>query len=389
MPKFFQPFYDAADQIGESLAPYYRERYKELEERGRNLHPLIGKLQEVRDKHKILEAHLRGKDDADSNKIRADSKALIARAEKLMSPSTPEELSDLTRMEGSGRPVDFIEPYYGKHFARELRQAVRANEERKVLDSDSYERLFDVVPMQRKSSPYYYYYKQGVGEQDRVLGRVPGGASVVATDKEGLETGKFNAAVKDAAARGDKARVVELMKSAGGSGQIPDEDWRDLVTQSREMLLSNAYRDFIQGESNTPRDALEHEYSHHFLRPTASIKGFVSRLKHKSRQPMHMLSGAEFTQALARTNREFFKHTEDTTGRGRRMSSEDLEHLIRGSEKDIDFLSPEGQRSIRGIRNYMKSSSPEAGEQLIKGAQWMLPTLVEAPKRFFPEQQMA
>ena len=37
MPKFFQPFYDAADQIGESLAPYYRERYKELEDEIDNL----------------------------------------------------------------------------------------------------------------------------------------------------------------------------------------------------------------------------------------------------------------------------------------------------------------------------------------------------------------
>jgi hypothetical protein len=71
------------------------------------------------------------------------------------------------------------------------------------------------------------------------------------------------------------------------------------------------------------------------------------------------------------------------------MGSKDLDQLIEGGDEGIKFLSPEGQRSIRAFRQYRKAAGTTKGDQLLKGAKRILPTLVDTPKRYFPEQQMA
>ena len=89
-----------------------------------------------------------------------------------------------------------------------------------------------------------------------------------------------------------------------------------------------------------------------------------------------MRSG-EMTLGLAKTNREFFKHQKDTTGKGRRMKSTDLQNLIDGDEKSMEFLSPEGQRSIRTLRQLKKVGTDKEYNYYLRGAKTILPTLVK------------
>ena len=270
----------------------------------------------------------------------------------------------------------------------------------RVLQSKAYERLFDVVPMTRGPGTVgKYIQRRGDGKIYYGYSRRPGGTNITGYS---LDNNKS---------------VLEQLKEGKTAIQNPEKHADDLIKQypytfgsksnaTRKEVLdavkedADAYRvsdrvnsfgldesmpgNEAQSPSEHAADTMEHEYRHHYARPNQKTKEMIEGLRPQNQKPpspaMHFFDygGGEFTQALGRLTAEFFQHTKKTTGKGRRIHErpEDLNRLIKGGEKEIEFLSPEGRRAVRALRNHIKSH-PDKEADLMKEVRRVLPALVK------------
>ena len=447
-----------------------KAKYTALERRGRNLTqgapwvPLTERMfptgrQTPEQQRAFVESKLRGRTDELANRRREQFKKL---AEKY-APNTPEELSNLDREAGSGRPVDFVRKWYGPtsnnptdDFPAELRKAAEYNEikpqtyeylqlnpdrtisfgipkkksifdvsykhQRKrdaeearkpitrVLQSDAYERLFDVVPMTRGPGTRGLYIEGGVfknKEGKNVVSmsgpRVPGATRITGLNKRRtlgeLENLKEDKSILPKFKNDPEKYVDDIIKESpyafgsksGMTRKEVLEYFNERADRIKEYNRKNSWGldESMPGvESVSPSEkaagTMEHEYRHHYAQPNRRTVKSIRALKPQNQKPpspgMHFFDygGAEFTQALGKLTAEFFQHTKKTTGKGRRIHErpEDLDRLIKGGEKEIEFLSPQGRRAVRALRNHIKSH-PDKEADLMKEVRRVLPALVK------------
>ena len=288
--------------------------------------------------------------------------------------------------------------------AREARKPIN-----RVLQSTAYERLFDVVPMTRGrggehsvglyTQQNYFKDKDGKTVLSLVGPRTPGGTYIT-----GYSLGNNKELLRDykkgkTAIRNPEKYADELMErypyTFGSKSKATRKEILDAVKEDADKYrVYNRVNSLgldesmpgveAQSPSEKSADTMEHEYRHHYARPNQKTKEMIRGLRPEKQKPpspaMHFFGsgGGEFTQALGRLTAEFFQHTKKTTGKGRRIHErpEDLNRLIKGGEKEIEFLSPEGRRAVRALRNHIKSH-PDKEADLMKEVRRVLPALVK------------
>lgn len=450
-----------------------RAKYTALERRGQNLAqgvPIVsfkdrmfptGRLTPEQ-RRVFVESKLRGRTDELAERRREQFRKL---AEKY-APNTPEELSNPNRTAGLGRPVDFVRKWYGPtsnnptdDFPAELRKAAEYNEIKprtyeylgldaggnvgfsipkkkslfdvsyknkrkrdaeearkpitRVLQSDAYERLFDVVPMTRGPGTrglYKQNYRDGNYYYD--TSRRPGGTNITGYSTMpdpylSVPDSNINNRLdffKEAKyylqkLKNDPEKAVDEYikenpyrfgpKSGMTRKQVLEHLKKDSSYKQVNDINSLGFEESMPGrEAQSPSEAeadtMEHEYRHHYAWPNQKTKEMIEGLRPQNQKPpsppKHFFDygGDEFTQGLGRLTAEFFQHTKKTTGKGRRIHErpEDLNRLIKGGEKEIEFLSPEGRRAVRALRNHIKSH-PDKEADLMKEVRRVLPALVK------------
>ena len=291
-----------------------------------------------------------------------------------------------------------------KRDAREARKPIN-----RVLTETAYERLFDVVPMTRGrggehsvgqyTQQNYFKNKDGKNVVSLVGPRTPGGTYItgysLGSNKETLREHKKG----KTAIRNPEKYADELMErypyTFGSKSGATRKEILDAVKEDADKyrvygrVNSYGFGESMPGmEAQSPSEhaagTMEHEYRHHYARPNQKTKEMIRGLTPQNQKPpspaMHFFAsgGGEFTQALGRLTAEFFQHTKKTTGKGRRIHErpEDLNRLIKGGEKEIEFLSPEGRRAVRALRNHIKSH-PDKEADLMKEVRRVLPALVK------------
>jgi len=452
-----------------------KAKYTALERRGQNLArgvptvTLVDRMfptgrQTPEQQRAFVESKLRGRTDELANRRREQFKKL---AEKY-APNTPEELSNPNRTAGLGRPVDFVKKWYGPtsnnptdDFPAELRKATEYNEIKprtyenlqlnpdgttsfgipkkksifdvsykhkrkrdaeearkpitRVLQSDAYERLFDVVPMTRGPGTVGLY-SQFLRDKDKDIyygySRRPGGTSI--TCHGTMPDPYLRVPDSNINNRLDffKEAKYYLQKLKNDPEKAVDEYIKERPYRfgpksgmTRKQVLEHLKKDShykkvnytnslgfeesmpgreAQSPSESEADTMEHEYRHHYAHPNSKTISSIRALKPQNQKPpsppKHFFDygGDELTQGLGKLTAEFFQHTKKTTGKGRRIHErpEDLNRLIKGGEKEIEFLSPEGRRAVRALRDHIKAH-PDKKADLMKEVRRVLPALVK------------
>lgn len=254
---------------------------------------------------------------------------------------TPQEVADTKNMSGAARPVDFIEPYYGDKFAKEVQKAKQYNDKTKVIEDDSYARMYDKVAFERDpDTPKGSYYS-------------PKNQTVGLKNKRAIEI----------LAKNDKT-MAEVLTSKDKD----DEEYQQLI---KNNLMENSFEKADYGEK-TPLEAsaAEHEYTHHATRPYMIAESITDPDDKQSIMDkayraeilgnlggVHTAGSTELTQAAARFQRELFK----TTGRRIENPKEFMELI--GSDDTLEKLTPEARRYAVFARNLLnKKEFPDDAE---------------------------
>ena len=282
-----------------------------------------------------------------------------------------------------------------KRDAEEARKPIN-----RVLTETAYERLFDTVPMTRGPGTLGKYI-QHRGDEKFYYGysRRPEGTNITGfsldNNKEILRQYKEGkTAIQNPEKYADEL-IEQYPYTFGSKSNATRKEILDAVKEDADKYrVSGRVNSFgfdesmpgveAQSPSEYAADTMEHEYRHHYARPNQKTKEMIEGLRPQNQKPsspaMHFFGygGGEFTQALGRLTAEFFQHTKKTTGKGRRIHErpEDLNRLIKGGEKEIEFLSPEGRRAVRALRNHIKSH-PDKEADLMKEVRRVLPALVK------------
>ncbi len=273
---------------------------------------------------------------------RAFEEKLASTAINAVSPlqrRTVSEVKDPTVMGGSARPADFIAPYYGDKFGREVAKAMLYNARRPLpfLQPDSYSRLYDTIQFERDRRvprPALYYpreHKVQLGNQE--------------------------------AERIDSYNAENLAKAY--SNKSTSSIMRDLAhdTARRNSLVTP--QELVALSEISPA---EHEFTHHATAPDKGITNYLSfestlsdiRRTEGSKyggiqdyNSYHTADPAELTQGAARFQRELFAKT------GRRIEKpEDFEDIVY-SDSNMEFMTPEARRYLVFARRLAKDPTPE------------------------------
>jgi len=270
---------------------------------------------------------------------RAFEEKLASTATNAVSPlqrRTVSEVKDPSVMGGSARPADFIAPYYGDKFGREVAKAMLYNARRPnpFLEPDSYSRLYDTIQFERDR------------KRPRGDSYSPTESKVELANSRSIEI--------------DKANAETLARWASDT----DPKYKEIAEASFRENSFESPEDFA---AHSKESAAEHEFTHHATRPNDEGVGGAWLDKawevHYAEDPVdesptdyleyHTVRSPEITQAAARFQRELFAKT------GKRIEKpEDFEKIVYSDDK-MDFMTPEARRYLVFARRFAKDSVPE------------------------------
>ena len=278
-------------------------------------------------------------------------KILSASARKLeeaksRSKATPEEIKSLSAKSGKASPADFIAPYYGNKFATELRKARRENMSSRMLQQDSFKRLFEDIPFDAEPDSSNRY-------------------------EEEVDSGKVRVVLGDEGSRSIRK------ENAGTYAKMLKSGDPEKVADAEKAIFGNAYGSAQELEDIADQSAAEHEFGHHFAQPDGvreATKMTVGEGGLKMRKT-HLLQPEELVNAIGRVQRETFAAT------GKRYEKpEDFEKVVLGGEMP-NYLSTEGKRLFNHLRQQL-SSDKRMGTEYLKKVSKVVPSLVSTDTGF-------
>jgi hypothetical protein len=300
-------------------------------------------------------------------------------------PLPTEKIRDVNTASGTGRPVDFIQPYYGDGFSTEVAKAMlyNARQPKPVLTEESYSRLYDAIPFKRDQ------------KNPRGASYAPKTSEVELPNAESVRIGRANA---------DTYKEWEA-----------DSSDKKYQGYAKNYARSNSYLSAAEAadwEKKGGEDASEHEFTHHATRPAGG--GVADRLffddimglimdegtsdvltdpktgEKVGDHPQdyfgyHTARSSELTQAASRFQRELFAHT------GKRIEKPDDFEAIVESDDPMDFMTPEARRYLVFARRIAKdqieppTGKPRADERrkdIIRKMAEILPATVNTDDSF-------